>query len=165
MSDDAYEAALVALARAENKSVEELRRELEQEGLRTRLGRSRAVQVAEPAPSREPLARRGRRDEDETPEEARERFYEEEAALIDGVHGFGGQTAGGIFGDGPIATELYDPMAQHRATSRASAHVNIEQTRALGELTRTVAALAERVGLNPALTSGPRRALPRKRGR
>lgn len=161
MSED-YEEALRALARAENKSVDELRRELEKEALRNRLARRRPD--PEPSPPRA-IERRSRRDEEETPEEARERYYEEEAQLIDGVHGFGGQTAGGIFGEGPIATELYDPMAHHRGTARASAHVNIETTRALGELTRTVAALAERVGLAPELPPARRKGLLRRRGR
>ena len=67
----------------------------------------------------------------ETAEEARERWEEEETELIDGVHGLGGQSAGGIFGDGAVATSMYDPMAHNRADGRLSQQANIRTMRVL----------------------------------
>jgi hypothetical protein len=63
---------------------------------------------------------------DESPEEAQERWYEEEAELLDGVHGLGGSTAGGIFGGGPIATNIYDPEAMGRADGRIAQTASIK---------------------------------------
>lgn len=95
----------------------------------------------------------------ETPEQAQERWLEEEAELLDGVHGLGGQTAGGIFGEGPIATHLYDPNAMARADGRTAQQANI---RMLGLLDR----LERRLGPAPdeprgALPAAPARRLPR----
>lgn len=67
-----------------------------------------------------------------TDAEVAERWLEEEADLADGVHGIGGQTAGGIFGDHPIATPVYDPSSIQRGEVRAERRVTIE---VLGQLT------------------------------
>ncbi len=75
------------------------------------------------------------RDDEESPAEARERWYDEEAELRDGVHGLGGSTAGGIFGDGPIATNIYDPGSHARGDSRENHQVN---AKILGVLDRLV---------------------------
>jgi hypothetical protein len=134
--DKDLEQALEALARREGKSGSELLGEL--------LGGRAKEAVAEKAP----LARSGPDDRElgraeaierhhandfpgtpvvryredpygETAEEAKERWLAEEAELIDGVHGLGGQSAGGIFGDAAVATSIYDPGAEHRALSQA----------------------------------------------
>ena len=76
------------------------------------------------------------RDEEETPAEARERWLEEEAELRDGVHGMGGSTAGGIFGEGPIATNIYDPASHARGDSRESMQVNAKILGVLDRLTQ-----------------------------
>lgn len=65
-----------------------------------------------------PVVRYDGDDRGETAAEAQERWYEEETELPDGVHGLGGQEAGGIFGSGPIATSIYDPAAMGRADGR-----------------------------------------------
>ena len=90
----------------------------------------------------------------ETAEEAEERWLEEEADLLDGVHGLGGQTAGGIFGDAPIATNIYDPGAMSRADSRMGQMAGIKM---LGILDR----IEQRLG--PAPDERPRAALPARR--
>ena len=66
------------------------------------------------------------RDEDESPAEAKERWLEEETVYRDGVHGLGGSTAGGIFGEGPIATNIYDPGSQARGDARESQMTNVK---------------------------------------
>ena len=156
---DPLDEALAALARAEGKSVEEMRRELVRDGLKTKLARREPEERGVQAPAADRYA-------GESPEEAQERWYASEAELHDGVHGFGGQTAGGIFGDGPIATEVYDPNATHRATARAASHiqtrVQVQTAEALGQLSNVVAALAERAGLVPQL-GRPKRGLLRRR--
>lgn len=158
--------AIRALARAEGKSAEALREELLRDAVKARLGKTVTKRDARQPLDAEfdedagPVAPRARRREDETPEEAKERWYEEEQAHLDGAHGFGGLTAGGIFGDGPVATEVYDPLAHQRAAGRAAALGQVEQARALAGLTQVVGHLAERLGL-PGLSSGapPRRRL------
>jgi len=76
------------------------------------------------------------RDEEESPAEAQERWLEEEAELRDGVHGMGGSTAGGIFGEGPIATNIYDPASHARGDSRDSMQVNAKILGVLDRLTQ-----------------------------
>jgi hypothetical protein len=63
---------------------------------------------------------------DESPEEAQERWFQEESELVDGVHGLGGQSAGGIFGGGAIATSIYDPEAEGRADAKTGQMANIK---------------------------------------
>jgi hypothetical protein len=99
----------------------------------------------------------------ETAEEARERWEEEETELIDGVHGLGGQSAGGIFGDGAISTSVYDPMAHNRADGRLSQQANIRTMRVLerleGRLDQIEGRRPERLGPGDAgkrLTRGKR---------
>jgi len=75
-------------------------------------------------------------DEEESPAEARERWLEEETELRDGVHGMGGSTAGGIFGDAPIATNIYDPASHARGDHRESQQVNAKILGVLDRLTQ-----------------------------
>jgi len=88
-------------------------------------------------------------DEPESAEEAMERWYEEEAELPDGVHGLGGQTAGGIFGDGAIATSIYDPAAMGRTDQRVGQKANIKML-----------SLLERIEARLDASEQPRGALP-----
>lgn len=62
----------------------------------------------------------------ESPEEAQERWFKEESELVDGVHGLGGQSAGGIFGGSAIATSIYDPEAEGRADAKTGQMANIK---------------------------------------
>ncbi len=50
----------------------------------------------------------------ETPQQAEERWREQEQRDPDGVYGIGGASAGGIFGDGTVAMGDYDPAARGR---------------------------------------------------
>lgn len=150
MSDD-FEEALRAVAKVRRISVEELKQEMlekamgiggsdpprparrEQALSRVSSGdasgaarsRSEAIQAhrAEAFPG-SPVVRY--RDDAETAEEAQERWYDEEAELLDGVHGLGGQTSGGIFGDAAIATHIYDPGAMARGDARTGQMANIK---------------------------------------
>jgi hypothetical protein len=155
--DKDLETALEALSRREGKSSSELLAEL--------LG-DRAKTAAQ---SKEPLARTGvggverkktgavtRRDEDEdeSAEEAKERWLEEEAELLDGVHGLGGQSAGGIFGEGPIATSIYDPNALARGEGRVGQMANIRLSRVLERLESRLAAAPELPQGHPRRLSG-----------
>lgn len=101
------------------------------------LARSRADAIeqhnAESFPG-SPVVRYKRDPYRETPSEAMERWLEEETELPDGVHGLGGTTAGGIFGEAPISTSIYDPQAMGRAESRAGQAVNIRIARVLDKL-------------------------------
>jgi len=96
------------------------------------------------------------RDEEESPAEARERWFEEEAELRDGVHGMGGSTAGGIFGEGPIATNIYDPASHARGDSRENHQVN---AKILGVLDRLVERLDGAGAAPRQLPGAPRRTL------
>ena len=49
----------------------------------------------------------------ETPAEARERWIRQEMNDPNGIYG-GGATSGGVFGDGAIATDHWDPVAVQR---------------------------------------------------
>lgn len=106
------------------------------------------------------------RDDHESPEEAQERWYEEEAELPDGVHGLGGSTAGGIFGDAPIATNIYDPGAHSRGDERAGQLANVKVLGLLERLERRMDASDAARGALPAgargtLPGGPTRRLGR----
>jgi hypothetical protein len=160
--DDDIDQAFEALARIEGRSVSELKADL----LRGRLQEHSGADERR-APARS-LARAGsgalardkrvefpgtpvvrsRRDLEESPADAQERWYQEEQELADGVHGWGGQSAGGIFGDGVIATEEYDPMAEQRAERRTATHATAQQAVAVTELTQAVGTLMDRLGLN-----------------
>lgn len=152
---DTFSKVLAALAEHEGKSVEELQQEIIQD----RLGRGRpapsstAIQQRRPSTGDASGAALSRREADEqhrrqeapgspvvryddsheTAAEARERWLESEADLVDGVHGLGGSTAGGIFGGGPIATSVHDPEAHSRAGSQVGLAVS---SRMLGVLER-----------------------------
>lgn len=71
---------------------------------------------------------------DETVEEARERWTQQEIEDPDGVLGMGGATAGGIFGDGAIATDRYDPAARGRAAPIVGAKTQLATLEVLREL-------------------------------
>jgi hypothetical protein len=62
---------------------------------------------------------------DETPEEAEQRWMWQETVDPEGLFS-GGQTAGGIFGDGPIPTDRYDPAAVRRTVDLAGPQVRTE---------------------------------------
>ncbi len=157
--DDDFEQALEALARVEGKTVAELKHEMLRE-------RVMGARQKDPAPAAivpstgdasaplarvrrdaidrhqrqeypgSPVVRYGRDPYGETAEEAQERWLEEEAMLPDGVHGLGGQSAGGIFGGGAIATSIYDPEAMGRADSRAGQLVNAKLLQVIERLER-----------------------------
>ena len=155
MSDDDTLAMLRALAKERGVSFEELLADLlraKAEG-RTKIERrqSTAMDIEDKADSRW------------TDAEVAERWMEEERNDPHGVLGPGGMTGGGIFGEGAIATEAYDPMAAQRGESRAigamNASVQVEMLRTMQEMRRELAeSRAERKAL-PA----PRRELPRRR--
>jgi hypothetical protein len=167
------EEAWEALAEAEGMTVEELQASLLRDRMRSHLGaRQHETPALPPAPTRalaghsHPLPARfrqeppevefpgnavgpvrpGRRDDYESAAEAEDRWLREEAALEDGVHGFGGQTAGGIFGDAPIATSVYDPQAMQRSEGRAVLRLQGQQAQAIAQLTSAVGELMSRLG-------------------
>jgi hypothetical protein len=76
---------------------------------------------------------------DETPAEAEERWTREEMDDPDGVFAMGGSTAGGIFGDAPIATDRYDPAARQRAAPAVAAQVQIKQLEVLERMEKRLA--------------------------
>lgn len=93
----------------------------------------------------------------ETPEQAAERWLEEEAELADGVHGIGGQSAGGIFGGGAIATSIYDPEAMGRGDARVGQMASVKM---LGLVERLTQRLDESEARAAQLSGGTRGALP-----
>lgn len=117
LDDDTVE-ALVALAKLEGKSPKEYLADQ----LRERTGSH--------------LSRRERADDEaeESPAEAKERWYREESELPDGVLSLGGMTGGGIFGEGPVATEGYDPMAHDRGEVRMARAMQLQGQRQLNQL-------------------------------
>ncbi len=161
MAKDDLEHAFEALAAVEGRSVEDLKRDLLRNRLRSHTN-DRGDALARVAPSGR-LARSRERepdfpgtpvvrpayddDDDETPTEAQERWYREEQSLVDGVHGWGGQSAGGIFGNSPIATEEYDPEAEMRAEHRTATHAQAQQAVAVTQLTQAVGMLMDRLGV------------------
>jgi len=80
---------------------------------------------------------------DESPEEAKQRWIDQEMNDPDGIFG-GGAEAGGIFGSGPIATERYDPGARMRGAQMRQAERS-EQTQLLTVTVLTK--LAEKLGV------------------
>ena len=184
---DEEERAIRELAEIEGRSVEDIKREM----LRARLGLSGspppATQTLVRSPgigdasgaalarSREeavqrhhaqefpgsPVVRYGGH-ENETPDQAQERWLAEEAELMDGVHGLGGSTAGGIFGDGPIATNIYDPGSMSRGDARVGQMANIKL---LGLVERLEARLGPADPPAGQLPPGQRGALPPGTGR
>jgi hypothetical protein len=72
-----------------------------------------------------PFGSASRQDIDDTLGEGMSDLIDHEADMPDGgIFGSGGVTAGGIFGDQPVATNLNDPAAEQRAAS-------VEATRGL----------------------------------
>lgn len=152
MPKDDLDEVFDALARAEGKSVAELKREMLRDRLAERpSGDAALVRRQDDRPIRYPSTSSPvvRPDyEEETAEEARERWLEEEAELMDGVHSIGGATAGGIFGSGPIATEVYDPMAEQRGEARINTALQARQAQAIGQLADVVGNIAQRLGMD-----------------
>ena len=62
---------------------------------------------------------------DETPAEARARWEEQERNDPQGIYS-GGAESGGIFGQGPIATDSYDPAAMNRTMSVMERRQNMQ---------------------------------------
>jgi hypothetical protein len=77
---------------------------------------------------------------DESPAQAEDRWRRQEMEDPDGVLGLGGMTAGGIFGDAPIATDRYDPAARQRAAPAVAAQVQIKQLELLERMERRLEA-------------------------
>jgi len=104
---------------------------------------------------------------DETPEEAKERWYRQEANDPQGLFA-GGATAGGVFGDGPISTDLNDPGAQARTISMqaqmSQLQTQSEMVKLLAEMRRSLNAPTEQKQLPPQ-QKGFRRLLGRKKRR
>lgn len=159
--DKDLETALEALSRSEGKSTKELLGEMLRERIADRAGADKPPEraIVRAGTGDASGAYRERRDEalarhsaqefpgspvvryrgdhrGETAQEAEERWLEEEAELLDGVHGLGGQSAGGIFGDGPIATSLHDPAAMTRSEGRVSQLANVKLVQVLDRLDR-----------------------------
>lgn len=101
--------------------------------------------------------------ENESAAEARERWYAEESMDDGGVLSPGGMTAGGIFGDGVVATEGYDPSSQMRYERRAGAAMQLKTLEVLNEMRRELAASRETT--QRLLAERERARLPGRRGR
>lgn len=185
---DEEEKAVRELAEIEGRSVEDIKRELLRAklGLPPEQGRGPTAALARsrPAPgigdasgaglarsrqealqahqSREfpgsPVVRYDGDPYNETAEQAQERWLEEEAELPDGVHGLGGSTAGGIFGGGPIATNIYDPEAMGRADGRVGQMANIKLLGVIERLEQRLLATEQQA--RGQLPGAPRGALP-----
>lgn len=186
--DKDLEAALEALSRSEGKSTKELLGELLRDRIADRAGGEPAAErgryggaIVRAGTGDASGAYREERDEalarhaaqefpgspvvryrgdhrGETAEEARERWLEEEAELLDGVHGPGGQSAGGIFGDAPIATSLHDPAAMTRSEGRVSQLANVKLLQVLDRMDRRMERLEGADDERRALPGGrPRR--------
>lgn len=112
---------------------------------------------------------------DETAEEAQRRWLLQEQQDMNGVLGPGGMSAGGIFGDGAIVTEGYDPAAQMRGEARLIAMERAQAARERSEdrerIARLETQLARALGEDPPaerLPSGPgpyEGRKPKKKGR
>lgn len=75
---------------------------------------------------------------EETPEEARERWMEQEMNDPEGVYGPGGATAGGIFGGGAVALSDYDPLAQTRSSAQVNQKVQAKMLTLLDKVLERV---------------------------
>lgn len=104
---------------------------------------------------------------EETPEQAKARWYQQELEDPNGLF-MGGATAGGVFGNSTIATDLVDPGAMARTLDMQvkmhQATVQQETLRVLQEMQQELRGGREKAReLPPA--RGPRRLLGRKRER
>lgn len=89
----------------------------------------------------------------ESPQEARQRWIEQERADPQGVYSAGGSTAGGVFGSAPIALEDYDPEAHSRSRGGADqmqALLGVKQLQMQAEQLRLLAEIANRLEGRPA---------------
>jgi hypothetical protein len=98
--------------------------------------------IAFPASPQEDTGAQGVDYGDETPEEAKARWMEQEMNDPNGVFA-GGSTAGGIFGNASIATEGYDPDAHMRSVSMVNA---TRQAQLQVKQTQLLEAIMERLG-------------------
>lgn len=82
----------------------------------------------------------------ESPAEARLRWEEQERNDPQGIYS-GGAESGGIFGNGPIATDTYDPAAIQRSMGmyekQQSSQVNLEMLRTMQALQQSVRQMNE----------------------
>ncbi len=62
------------------------------------------------------------------------------------MHGLGGMSGGGIFGDAAVATSIYDPAAMQRAESRAGPAIQLRTLRLLERLEERVLGSGARAG-------------------
>ena len=155
MSDDATLEMLRALAKERGVTMEELVSDLlraKAEG-RTKIQKRQSSAMEIEEPTGHPRW---------TDAEVAERWLEEERNDPDGVLGIGGMTPGGIFGDAPVVTEGYDPMARQRGESRAAglmnARVNARILETLERFDRRLDAMETERKL-----PSPRRELPGRR--
>lgn len=74
---------------------------------------------------------------EETPQEAKERWMRQEMEDPNGIYG-GGATAGGVFGDGVVISDQYDPTAVSRTMSMQAqllgARTQVEMLRLMAEM-------------------------------
>ncbi len=101
---------------------------------------------------------------DETPAEAEMRWRQQEMADPEGIYA-GGSTAGGIFGNDPIATEGYDPGARRRTAEmdhlRASTAEKIVMVKVLNKIADKLGIGSDEIsGLLDGDDAGPQRRLP-----
>lgn len=74
---------------------------------------------------------------EETPQEAKERWMRQELEDPNGIYG-GGATAGGVFGDGVVAMDHFDPTAVSRTVSMQAqllgARTQVEMLKLMAEM-------------------------------
>lgn len=99
---------------------------------------------------------------EETPQEAKERWIQQEMADPNGIYG-GGATAGGVFGDGILATDSYDPGAVSRTLNMQA---QVATVRSQAEMLRLMNDIRSELQSGRALPpqQPPRRELDEGRG-
>lgn len=90
--------------------------------------------------------------EEETPQQAKERWIREEFSDPNGLF-HGGATSGGVFGDGPIVLEDYDPGAYQR-------NLNIQNQLTQIQVQQKMLQQLEEMQKQAALPPKPTRQLP-----
>jgi len=94
---------------------------------------------------------------DETPEQAKQRWYEQERQDPQGLF-TGGASGGGVFGHGPIATSDYDPDAYNRTEERMARAIGVQTQQ---ETLRVLGRMSARMDQLPPSEEEPRRRLPK----
>lgn len=98
--------------------------------------------------------------DEETADEAKQRYYREESHAMGGVFSAGGATAGGIFGDGQILTQEHDGPALRRQVQALGSPTEDALRKELAASRKLIRRLERR------LEESDRRQLPgRSRGR